>query len=108
MSTSRLEQLQFFFEKDPNDPFNIYALALEYQNIDVGKAMGLYETLLTKHENYVATYYHAARLYADLEESEKARKVYQKGIEISQKLGDTHAFGELKKAYDQFLFEEDL
>ena len=108
MSTSRLEQLQIFFEQDPNDPFNIYALALEYQNSDVEKALELYETLLSKHENYVATYYHAARLYADLEESEKAREIYQKGITISQKLGDTHALGELKKAYEQFLFEEDL
>lgn len=108
MSEERLSQLLRFLKDDPNDSFTLYALALEYMNSDETKALFYFEKLLNEQEEYVPTYYHAAKLYELLEESEKARATYEKGLQMSQKKQDQHAYNELKKAYDQFLFEEDL
>lgn len=108
MSTSRLEQLQNFLDENPRDPFNLYALALEYLSMDLPKAQEYFEILLSQYEDYVPAYYHAAQLYMNLENTEKARTVFEKGIAKSEILGDTHALKELKKAYQQFLWEENL
>ena len=72
MSTDRIKQLEKFYEEDPRDPFNSYALALEYLHSDPSRSRSLFETLLQNHKDYLPTYYHAARLYQDLGEKEKA------------------------------------
>lgn len=104
MTTNRLEQLLAYYREDPNDPFNLYALALEYQKHDVAKAKEYFDRLLQQHEGYVATYYHAARLYQDLGEKEKAAQVYEKGIAVARGHNDLKAMRELKSAYDELMF----
>ena len=42
--TSRIEQLKQFAKEDPNDPFNKYALALEYQKTDARKGIGNFQS----------------------------------------------------------------
>jgi lipoprotein NlpI len=36
---TRLEQLHQFLQEDPADPFNLYALAIEYQKTDIPHAL---------------------------------------------------------------------
>lgn len=103
MST-RLDILLKFYDDDPNDPFNIYALAIEYQKTDPAKARQYFETLLNEHEQYVPTYYHAAKLYQDLGEVERAISTYEKGIEVAKAQNETKAARELKSAYDELMF----
>lgn len=105
MTTNRLDQLLAYYKEDPNDPFNIYALALEYLKHDVAKAKEYFELLLKEHEGYVATYYHAAKLYQDRNEKEKAAEVYEKGIAIAKRLNELKAARELQSAYDEMMFE---
>ena len=107
MSDSRLNQLFEFLKQDPNDAFTLYAIAIEYTNSDAGKALEYYEHLLREHPDYVATYYHAAKLYADLGLREKAEKVFEKGLAISLKKQKIHAYKELQRAYQAFLDEEE-
>ncbi|MCP2044037.1 tetratricopeptide repeat protein [Pontibacter sp. HSC-36F09] len=102
MSQNRLEQLFKFYEEDPNDPFTIYAIATELRGSDPQKAMEFYEKLLSEHERYVGTYYHAASLYAEFGQSEKAEQTYKKGMLISRQEGNMHAFAELQQAYNKF------
>ncbi len=106
MNPSRLEQLLKFWQEDPHDPFNSYALALEYLNEDEDKALFYFEKLLKEHESYIPTYYHAAKFYEEIEERAKAKEIYLKGIQMSQEANDTHAQSELERAYQQFLLEE--
>jgi tetratricopeptide (TPR) repeat protein len=101
-----LNQLIEFYEEDPSDPFNIYALATEYLKTDAGKSKSLFEELLLNHPNYTPTYYHAAALYSSLNDNELAKKTYLKGISITEKLNKTHALMELKRAYQMLLDEE--
>jgi tetratricopeptide (TPR) repeat protein len=103
MHNNRISQLLYFLEKEPNDSFLLYALAMEYSHTDLEKSLELYRHLLSKHSEYLPTYYQAAKLYEELEENEQALETYQKGISLSEKLKDTHTLKELQKAYQQFL-----
>jgi Tfp pilus assembly protein PilF len=105
MATNRLNQLLEYYQEEPNDPFNIYALALEYSKYDAAKAKEFFDLLLDKHEDYIPTYYHAARLYQDTGQKEKAVRLYEKGITIARKHHDLKAARELQSAYDELLFE---
>lgn len=106
MSQARLEQLLQFLKDEPDDPFLLYAIATEYAKTDLSKAVFYYEKLLTGHPDYVATYYHAAKLYADLGEREKAEQTFITGIEKAKAQQESLALRELQNAYNEFLFED--
>ncbi len=106
MPSSRLPQLLAFLEEDPEDPFVLYALATEYRSEQPLKALSFYEHLLEKHPHYVATYYHAALLYVDREEPEKAEQTFERGIVEAKEQNEALALRELQNAYNNFLFEE--
>lgn len=102
---SRLEQLLKFLEEDPDDPFNIYALALEYQKLDPEKALVLFNLLLEEHANYVPTYYHLGKLYEETGERDKAITVFEKGVEKARIQNEFKALRELRSALDELIFE---
>lgn len=104
--SSRIEQLQQFVNEDPTDPFNLYALALEYQKIDEHKALDIFNRLLQEHSGYIATYYHLGKLYHTLTENEKALHVFERGIEESRKQNDLKSLRELQAARQELLFED--
>ncbi len=106
MSFDRIQQLLAFKQEEPNDPFLWYSLALEYQKTDLALAEEHFVHLLKNHPDYVATYYHLAKLWVKMEKIDDAKAVYEKGMEVAQKVHDQHIFKELKSAYDIFLFEE--
>src|SRR5688572_24669510 len=93
---TRLEQLHEFLKEDPTDPFNIYALAIEYQKVDVLKAKAYFDELLLKHESYVPTYYHAGNLYLDLNLENDAIRIIEKGIQQAHKQNEQKAMRELQ------------
>src|SRR5688500_17641487 len=102
---TRLEKLLKFYNEDPDDPFTIYAIALEYLSTNKEEARKHFEILLQIHEDYIGTYYHAAQLYIDLGFNDKAKETFEKGIALSEKRNNQHALRELKSAYQNFLFE---
>lgn len=103
MNPHRLEQLMSFYVEDPNDPFNLYALANEYKTTYPKKALKYFEILLNNHPEYIATYYHLAHLYIELEKDDQAQATFEKGIIIATKNNESLALRELKSAYDEFL-----
>jgi Tfp pilus assembly protein PilF len=103
--SERISQLLNFLQETPQEPFLLYALATEYAKTDSKKALAYFEQLVSQHPQYVGTYYHLAQLYADLEESEKAKNTYEKGLEILENANETKLLQELKNAYQNFLFE---
>lgn len=107
----RLQKLLDFIQNEPNDPFLKYALATEYANAnELEKALDYYEDLLTNHPDYVGTYYHAGKLYEQLDRKGDAIITYQKGMEVSRKAKDMHAFSELQGVYNSVMdldYEDD-
>lgn len=98
MNKSRIELLNKFIEDDPNDPFNYYALALEFQNSDIEKANGLFQKLLEEFPNYLPTYYTAGNFYADHGRDQDALLTFEKGIELAKSYSDSKALKELQAA----------
>jgi tetratricopeptide (TPR) repeat protein len=105
MNQNRLEQLIKFYEEDPNDPFIVYGLALEYQKSDIKKSEQLFDTLLTNFQEYLPSYYHAAKLKATLGNGELALSIYKKGIALAKKQKDATTERELLAAYNELIFE---
>lgn len=105
MNTARIEQLLAYLEADPDDPFLLYALATEYNQYDTGKALFYYEKLAREHPDYVATYYHLANLYLELEQPQKAKETFESGIEKAAQNNESLLLRELKNAYDEFLLD---
>ncbi|MCW3116905.1 MAG: hypothetical protein JWM28_987 [Chitinophagaceae bacterium] len=101
----RIEKLKKFLETSPADSFVQHALALEYVKAgDDAAARKLFEEILARDPGYVGSYYHLAKLLERNNAVEEALKVYEKGMAVSQKAGDPHAFGELRSALEQLLF----
>lgn len=103
---TRLSQLLAFYEEDPSDPFNVYALAIEYLTNEPIKSLAHFRELLDKHPTYLPTYYHAAELLANLGLRDEADKVYLAGIALALDQKQTKALQELRNAYQNFLMEE--
>ena len=107
MQEQRIVMLQKMLEENPNDPFLLYALALEHRKLDLNQALSWFERLLQQHADYLPTYYHAAALYIDLGQPQEAKLTYQKGIALAQQQQDAHALRELKNAYQNLLVDLD-
>ena len=103
MST-RLDTLLQHYHEDPLDPFNIYALAIEYQKSDIEKALYYFDKLLREHALYVPTYYQAAKLLQETGSIQRAIEVYEKGIAVARSQNEMKAARELQSAYDELTF----
>jgi len=98
---TRIEQLEQFAKDEPHDPFNIYALALEYQKFDIPTALSLFEQLINFHAEYVPTYYHLAKLYELTGRNIQALKTLETGIIAAQHANDQKAVRELRAALSE-------
>src|SRR5262249_26557117 len=86
-------------EKQPNDPFPRYGLAMEYKNNgQAEEAHAAFSDLEARHPDYVASYLMHGNLLASMHKLPEARAVYEKGIAAARKKGDMHALGELESA----------
>lgn len=105
MNSDRLKHLQKFTEDDPGDPFNWYALALEYLHSDPPEAMKLFEKLLREFEDYLPVYYMAATQSAFQGKIETAVDIFRKGIQVAERQKDTKTASELRAGLEEILFE---
>jgi hypothetical protein len=105
MSINILDQLEEFAREDPNDPFNHYALAMEYLKTDVVKAQLLLEQLLIDHREYVPTYYQLGQLYVEQGKTEFAIRVFESGIIAARNAGDHKAMREMEGAKLAVLYD---
>ncbi len=99
MDDKMINRLHAYLEKDPDDTFTLFALALEYQKQgEDHRARSFFEAILSKDPGYVGTYYHLGKLYENNGATKKARSTYQKGIQVAEAAGDRKALAELQEA----------
>lgn len=96
MQASRLKILLELLEDEPHDPFNRYAVAMEYINSSPNEALKHLEILLTNHPDYLPTYYQAGTLHAEREEEERATDIFEKGIILAGNQNNEKILQELK------------
>ena len=104
-SLERIEQIKGFLSQTPDDPFLKYALAIEYIGLEQDDmAYEIFIDLTQNAPDYFATYYHLAKLYERRGDEATAIATYEKGMEITQRLGERHAHGELRSALEELTF----
>jgi Tfp pilus assembly protein PilF len=103
----RIDQLIEFIKDDPHDPFNHYALALEYRKANEQRALEIFEDLIKNHPQYIPVYYQLAGLYVHFGEREKAVQTFRDGIAIARQHGDHKTLRELDAGLQELLESED-
>lgn len=107
MNNQRIQQLIRFVQEEPDEPFNVYALAMEYVANEPVQARAYFDDLLTRFPDYLPTYYHAAALYAALDERDRAAALYEKGIDLARIQQNQKTMLELQRAQQAFEDDED-
>lgn len=107
MNSDRIELLKQFIKDEPSNPFNKYALAMEYYAEQPTKSLELLRSLINDHPDYLPTYFKAAHLLWDEELWDEADVTFKVGIELAERQNDQKAVSELKSAYQNFQFDRD-
>lgn len=94
--------LENFVEKNPNDAFARYGLAMECaKEGDVAAAETHFKHLLSDHADYVAAYYQFGRMLTLSNRIAEAREIFSTGISRAAQAGEEHARLELQAALDE-------
>lgn len=95
----RIEMIYDMLQKEPEDVFLNYALALEHiANSDYNKAEEQLNKTLTLNSRYLPVYYQMGQLQEKKSNPALAIDYYRKGIELAKQQGNTKAMGELNEA----------
>ena len=101
----RIDRLKAFLKESPDDPFLNHALALEYVKLEQdNEARQYFENNLVTTPDYVATYYHLAKLLERVGEQQQAIDIYERGMQVAKTAGDMHTYNELQGAYEDLVY----
>lgn len=101
-SEQRIQKLKELLEKDPNDSFSRYALALEYMSMsDLQSAIDELRIVIEKDPHYLAGYHQLGQIYGRLNKTKEAKTTYRKGIDLAQELGETKEEREMREELEE-------
>jgi len=96
---NRLEQLQKMLEREPNDTFLLYGLALEYKKAnEFDRALELLSRVTQIDPGYCYAYHQRGLVHEMRGDIPAAKQAYQEGIAAATKKGDAHAREEIAAA----------
>jgi len=100
---SRRERLEQMLERQTDDPFLHYGLAMEWvKEGQLESALACFDRTLSIDAGYLAAYYHKATALAANERIEEARATLNVGIEAARRKQDAHAQEEMQALLDSF------
>ena len=97
----RITRILEMLKQEEHDSFLQHALALEY--IKIGndhEAKKLFDNILNREPTYLGSYYHLGKLLERIGDTEKAMRVYERGMEVARAANDSHTYNELQGAYE--------
>ena len=98
-ATPRMRQLERMLQRQPDDPFLLYGMAMEYKKADQpAKALEYFGEVLRRDPNYCYAYYQRAQVHESLGDVEAARRTLREGLEAADRSGDGHARSEIEAA----------
>lgn len=102
----KIRELAESLQKNPDDSFLKFALALELlKKDDVTKARVLFESVLRQDPDYLGVYYHLGKLYEYDERFKDAKKVYTNGLKVAEKQKNERTALELNEALESLKIE---
>ena len=105
MAFERLEILKKLIEQNPDESFNLYALGLEYLNIDKLESKTIFETLINKDPSFLASYYQLGSLLIELGQIAEALKVLKAGKIIAKAQNNHKTFNEINSLILEIEFD---
>lgn len=95
----RLAHLEKMVQAGTQDPFVLYALAMEYQKEgQTQQCLTLFDRVMSEYPDYLPSYLMAGTALAKHGQVPKAKEVLEKGILKAQAAGDAHTQGEIQDA----------
>lgn len=99
---TRLESLLAFLEKDPEDSFTRYAVALEFiASGDDSEGERYLRGTIDRDAAYIPAYHQLGQLYGRLGKLEDAVRSYQAGIKAAADQGEHHARSEMEQELEE-------
>ena len=103
---SQLNRLNAALSSRPNDPFVLYAIAMEHLKLEQSElALEKFSALTKSHPDYVPTYLQFGMALADSGQAETAQQVLRTGHEIAVKAGDLHTASEIAQALEGISYQ---
>lgn len=101
VAKSNLEFFKSAVEKDPDNAFARYSLAMEYRKTGALKdALEAFREIIRRDAAYVAAYLMAAQTAIDSDDESTAEQILRAGIEIATTQDNTHAASEMRDLLD--------
>ena len=98
-TTPRMRQLRQMLQRQPDDPFLLYGLAMEHKKADEpALALEFFGKVLQRDPNYCYAYYQRAQVHESLGDVEAAKRSLREGLEAADRSGDGHARQEIEAA----------
>jgi predicted Zn-dependent protease len=98
---NRIEVFRQMLDSDPDNQMVLFGLANEYQKLgDWPQVIETLERYLAKADDEGAAYGMLAKAYENTGNREKAREIYQKGVEVSMAHGHPSMAGEYRMTLD--------
>lgn len=99
MAVDRVATFRTFIQRNPQDPFPRYGLAMELRSRgDLDGAAAAFDELIAGFPDYVPSYLMSGGVLAELGRRPEAIERYRRGIEVAAARGDAHAKKELEAA----------
>ena len=100
-NTDRKKQLQAMLEKEPNDTFLLYGLALEFKKAGEAKpAIEYLDRVIGLDPGYCYAYHQKGLIFESTGDTNAAKAAYRDGVEAAKKKGDSHARQEIEAALE--------
>jgi len=97
--SDKLPKLQAMLEKQPNDPFLLYGIALEHKKLnEPEKAILFLDRCIAADPNYCYAYFQRGQISEMTGDIEAARQSYEDGIVAAKRAKDAHAQSEIEGA----------
>jgi tetratricopeptide (TPR) repeat protein len=101
MGGNRIEALRQLAAQDPSNSFVRYGLAMAYVNSgSLEEAVQEFRGLLEANPDYAAAYFHGGQTLEKLGRLDEARTMYEEGIAVTTRTGDSHTRSELQGVLD--------
>lgn len=99
--SGRLTQLLSMLEREPNDGFLLYGIAIEYKNLnEANTALGYLDRVLAVDPDHAYACFQQGQILESIGETERARARYAAGVQAARRTGDEKARNELEGALD--------
>lgn len=98
----RIQQLQALLQNEPDDPFCLYGLALEYAKLGRHEeAVTWFDKTLKADPNYCYAYFHKAKSQSESGDTALAAETLRVGLKRARSVGDAKAAGEIASFLDE-------